>query len=264
MTKKELTTGDIIVTRAGYLGVILKEEGYILYQEIGTDWLDDFTERLMFKDNDRDSDIMEVFRDCSFVDVDEVAPLWTRYEKWHRPTVLDRRRQEKKREQARQKKMEEKRKYETELSTQAASNTEDRIYVISQYFYGNRTGTEVFRDRIDYFIRGHLGNYCPSDIADVNRKTILVPGTDNIVIVYDQTQEDHYVSVKFPAILAEDGDDYKARWGEEMKIPVSCDIPEMGLKLHTRCFACRIDEHGVLQSIQDEDIVKFIRYFPAR
>ena len=42
MTINELKTGNIVITRAGYLGVVLKDEDYILYQEIGMDYMSPF------------------------------------------------------------------------------------------------------------------------------------------------------------------------------------------------------------------------------
>ena len=77
MTKKDLMTGDIIVNRGGYLGVVLKEDDKVLYQYIGSDSLSDFNDDLTFDDEDyRDGDIMEVYRGISFLDVEnnEDAP----------------------------------------------------------------------------------------------------------------------------------------------------------------------------------------------
>lgn len=146
------------------------------------------------------------------------------------------------------------------------NTTNNSIFIISQFFYGNRTGTEVERDWVDHFLRGHISreHYSPIDVQNVVRKTVRVPGSENIVIVYDQTQEDRYVNVEFPEIYAEDGAEYLARWGEELKMHVSCEIPEIGFKIHTRCFACRMDERGVLQSLEGDDYKQFIHYFPAR
>ena len=146
------------------------------------------------------------------------------------------------------------------------NTTNNSIFIISQFFYGNRTGTEVERDWVDHFLRGHISHehYSPIDIQDVVRKIVRVPGSENIVVVYDQTQEDRYVNVEFPEIYAEDGEEYLERWGEELKMHVSCEIPEIGFKIHTRCFACRMDENGVLQSLEGDDYKQFIHYFPAR
>lgn len=146
------------------------------------------------------------------------------------------------------------------------NTTNNFIFIISQFFYGNRTGTEVERDWVDHFLRGHISreHYSPIDVQNVVRKTVRVPGSENIVIVYDQTQEDRYVNVEFPEIYAEDGAEYLARWGEELKMHVSCEIPEIDFKIHTRCFACRMDENGVLQSLEGDDYKQFIHFFPAR
>ena len=143
---------------------------------------------------------------------------------------------------------------------------ENTIFIISQYFYGNRTGTEITLDWVDHFLRGHLSRelFGPEDVQDVVRKTVRVPGPENVVIVYDQTQEDRYVNEDFPRYYAEDGADYLARWGEELKMHVSCEIPEIGFKIHTRCFACRMNECGVLQSLEENDYKQFIHYFPVR
>ena len=143
---------------------------------------------------------------------------------------------------------------------------ENTIFIISQFFYGNRTGTEITLDWVDHFLRGQLSHelFGPEDIQDVVRKIVRVPGHENIVIVYDQTQEDRYVNEEFPRYYAEDDADYLARWGEELKMHVSCEIPEIGFKIHTRCFACRMNEYGVLQSLEENDYKQFIHYFPVR
>ena len=108
MTKKDLITGDIIVTRAGHLGVVLKEQGHILYQEIGMDDLDDFNEDLTFVDEDYpDGDIMQVFRGNSFIDLNDSIPRWERDGLWNRPTAEEREAEEEKKEQERQKMIEE-------------------------------------------------------------------------------------------------------------------------------------------------------------
>lgn len=142
---------------------------------------------------------------------------------------------------------------------------EDSIFVICQYFYGNRTGTEINRNEVDYFLRGYISReyFRTEDIRDVARRIVHVPTSENIVIVYDQTQEDRYTNEEFPEIYARDGAEYLARWGEELKMHVSCEIPEIGFKIHTRCFACRIGEDGVLQSLEKDDYKHFIEYFPV-
>jgi len=140
------------------------------------------------------------------------------------------------------------------------------ISVIAQQVYGNRTGMEVSRDEVDYFLRGCLSRevYKFEDLSDMKRRIVHVPGAEYIVIVYDQTQEDRYVNVDFPEKYERLVDRYREGTGREMTMQVSCEIPEISFKIHTRCFACRMDENGVLQSLQDDDYKQFIHFFPVR
>ena len=120
---------------------------------------------------------------------------------------------------------------------------EDRIFIIAQRFYGNRTGLEVERADVDSFLLGYTSSedlLLTGEIVD--RKIVKVPGTENIVIVYDQNQENERVS-----------DGYTES--------VSCRIPEINFEIHTRCFACRIDANGKLQSLKNGDGEKLIEYF---
>ena len=263
MKKNELMTGDIVVMRSGLLAVVIRneKENYLLFQTGGWESLDDYNDDMVCE-YDPDSDAgMHVYRvpsgGISFSDYEDEEPIYERDYTWTKPT-------EEEIVAATEAARIEREAKEAELRTQAEETRKNNISIISQFYYGNRTGTEVNRDRIDYFLRGYQGNYHPDDIEDVARKTVLVPGTDNIVIVYDQTQEDRYVNVDFPERYAQDGAKYLERWGEELKMHISCEIPELGFKIHTRCFACRMDKNGVFQSLEDADIEKFIHYFPVK
>ncbi len=246
MTKNELKTGDIIVNRGGYLGVVLKEPDYILYQTIGLDFLSSFNDDLTYRDEaDSDDDIMEVFRGISFIELDDEEPIWSRDEDWHRPSREEMKEREELIEQQRQEMLESIREIEK-------SKKNDCILIVAQHFYGNRTETEIKREHIDYFINGYMADYKPEYIADCQRTIVRIPDNDNIVIVYDQTKEDKYI-----ARIIADGED-------PGHMPVSCEIPSIGFRIHTRCIACRMDEYGVFQSLQDEDFEKFIHYFPIK
>ena len=260
MKKNELMTGDIVVMRSGLLAVVIRnsKEDYLMFQNSGWESLTDYTDDMVYEyDNDA---VMQVYRvtsgGISFFDYEDEEPIYERDYSWVKPTEEMAASVEVSGIECEAK--------DTELCIQAEETRKNNISIIAQFYYGNRTGTEVNRDRIDYFLRGHQGYYRPEDIEDVVRKTILVPGTDDIVIVYDQNQEDRYVNVDFPEIYAQDGAKYLDRWGEELKMHVSCEIPEIDFKIHTRCFACRMDENGVFQSLEDADVEKFIRYFPVK
>ena len=140
--------------------------------------------------------------------------------------------------------------------------TENKIFIVAQGFYGNRTGLEIDRENINSFLRGVLPpEILPNADEIVDRKVVRVPNTENLVIVYDQTQEDEYIHVKFPNFYERHSAEYKEHTGKEMTMYVSCEIPEIGLTLHTRCFACRIDENGEFQSLENGDGQKYIEYF---
>lgn len=141
----------------------------------------------------------------------------------------------------------------------------NNIFIISQLYYGNCIGTEISRDWIDHFLRGEMSRelFGPKDVADVVRKVVRIPDTENIVIVYDQTQEDRYVNEEFPETYEREGAKYLEHTGKELKMKVTCEIPEIGFKIHTRCFACRIDMDGNLQSLERNDCGKFFHCFPT-
>lgn len=264
MTKNELKTGYIIVNRGGYLGVVIRDdEDYILYQKIGMDDLDEFHDDLTFMDEDYpNGDIMEVYRAyASFLEVehDDAHLLWQRDEEWCRPTREEIRAREEKREQEWLKHVEEMR----EQAAKAREETrKDCIDVVVQQFYGNRTAMEIGRNCIDDLLRGIVERaaFVDPDAERVERRVVHLPDAENIVIVYDQLQEDQYVNVDFPKQCAE----YREHTGKELKASVSCHIPETGFTLHSRCIACRMDENGVFQSLKSEDYGKIMACLPER
>lgn len=130
----------------------------------------------------------------------------------------------------------------------------DLIQIIAQQFYGNMTCTEILRKNIKFFLRGALDpKLFPGEDRLVKMKVVRIPNETELVVVYDQNQEDEYVNHEFPELYAREGKKYKMRWGEEMKMHVSCEIPQIGFKIHTRCFACRMDSTGEFISLKPED-----------
>lgn len=239
MTKKDLMTGDIIVNRSGYLGVILKDEDMVLYQTIGSDMLFEFNDDLTFDDEDyRDGDIMQVYRGNTFWDVDndEYAPFYQRDYFWRRPTKEEREAHENALEEERQKKL-------AKIRNSEQTKQDDKICIVAQCFYGNRTGLEIKRNDVDSFLLGYTSSVDLSLTGEtVDRKIIKVPGAENIVIVYDQNQENECIA-------------------EGCTKSVSFRISAIDFEIHTRCFACRVDDNGELQSLENGDGEKFIEYF---
>ena len=259
MKKNELMNGDIVVLSSGSVAVVIgeSENAYLLYQYGGFEYLDECYDDDLYNEMDEDM-VMQVFRSngCYGLEgVDQEVPLWERDGAWECPT-------EKEREEQHRLAVE---RHEAEFKAsleRMAEARKDMIFIVAQGFYGNRTGTEIRREEINYFLKGILSpELFPGEDKTVDRRIIKVPGSENVVIVYDQNQEDKYMNETFPEMLAKDGAEYFANTGREMKPWISCIIPEIGVELHSRCFACRIDENGEFQSLEDGDGDVFIRYF---
>ena len=122
------------------------------------------------------------------------------------------------------------------------------ILIVAQAFYGNRTVTEICEDEMDRFILGYLSNEL-TITEKIDRSIIHVPGSDNIVFVYNKYEEEK---------SREDRDRFLEEDNWEMK-PLAV-IPEMDIKLYSRCIACRLNEDGKFESLEDEDFIKFMHY----
>ena len=123
----------------------------------------------------------------------------------------------------------------------------DLITIIAQGYYGNRTMTEIRREEIDKFIAGdhstdgiQRNDYHPED-----RQVIHIPGTDNLVLIYNKFREDKWLEY--------------AR-GKEWKSKPAAVIPELGLVLYSRCIVCRMNENGELSGIEAGDTEKAVKY----
>ena len=262
MTKKDLMNGDIVVLRSGLVGVVIinGDTSYLMFQNEGWEELDDYYNDDMiapdFTEYDGEPDsIMQVYRTdygFSFSDFDEYEPIYVRDVNWLRPS------KEEMKARAKEKKEKELALIEEARKT-AKKPQKDLIFVVAQQFYGNRSGTKIERDKVDYFLHGYLDYSLKKPTTDL--KIVHVPSSEHVVIVYDQLQEDEYVNITFPKTYAEHGAEYKKDTGKELTMHVSCEIPEINFKIHTRCFACRIDHNGNLCSLLEGD-GKFVeKYF---
>ena len=133
------------------------------------------------------------------------------------------------------------------------NNRNDLIEIIAQAFYGNRTGTAISAEHVDAFILGYLDSTLFGDEeaarAAASRGVIHVPGTKDVVLLYNKDEE---------AECLEDKERYFQRDGYVLKPLAS--IPELGVELYSRCIACRMDENGKLQSLQPEDYRAVMQY----
>ena len=119
----------------------------------------------------------------------------------------------------------------------------NNIGVIMQGFYGNRTYVEIKEENIDHMLQGYTDNSMSLSFQP-DRTIVRIPGSE-CVIVYNKYQEEEQIN-KNVRWKAEDG--YEAK-------PLAF-MPEHGVEIYSRCFACRMGEDEVFQSIREEDCDK--------
>lgn len=122
------------------------------------------------------------------------------------------------------------------------------ICIISQAFYGNRTGTEIRRENIDRFILGYQTD--DFDVTEaIDRTVIHLPGSENLVLVYNKYQEEERLKVKERALRE---DNYVIK-------PLA-SISELNLEIYSRCIVCRMNADGVFESLAEGDYEIWGRY----
>ncbi len=225
-TKQDLLTGDVVVIRNGEVGVVLKENGYIVYQKNGADDLDYFNDDLSAVFDGREFDIVEVYRGyaCNFMDYSDNDLIYRREDDDYVEPVI-----------------------ETNLSMKKVLS-DNPIVIMAQAFYGNRTCTEVYLENIDRFILGYQSDEIKVT-EPIDRTIVRIPNDSNLVLVYNKYQEDEERLRKEKLLVK---DNYVLK-------PLAV-IPELDLELYSRCIVCRMNESGKLQSLQDDDYEKFIHY----
>ena len=97
MTIKDLKTGDIIIQRAGHIGLYMDRDGdgygVVIYQAGGYDAMDCFNDDLTDAVNGPEFDIMQVYRvdpgmeAISFADYTEGDLIFEREPSWTRPAT---------------------------------------------------------------------------------------------------------------------------------------------------------------------------------
>ncbi len=117
------------------------------------------------------------------------------------------------------------------------------IKVVSQAFYGNRTGTEILPEEIDQIVLGWLDKkWFLRMHKKIDRPVIKVPGTEQLVLIYNKYAEER-----------------ERQWKEELfkdrgrVLKPLAAVPELGIVLYSRCIACRMDQDGNLKSLEGED-----------
>lgn len=127
-------------------------------------------------------------------------------------------------------------------------NKKNVIEVVAQAFYGNHVSTEIKKENIDKFILGYQSNDIPVT-EPIDRTIVNVPNTDNIVIVYNKNEEEKELNRKKELLKNEN----------HVLKPLAV-IPEENIEIYSRCVVCRISETGELESLQNGDYEKFVKY----
>ena len=133
--------------------------------------------------------------------------------------------------------------------TSISQDIEEKI--LSMYAKGmttSDTGTEIRREDIDRFILGYQTD--DFDVTEaIDRTVIHLPGSDNLVLVYNKHQEEERLNVKERALRE---DNYVIK-------PLA-SIPELDLEIYSRCIVCRMNAVGGFESLGEGDSEIWDRY----
>ena len=133
-------------------------------------------------------------------------------------------------------------------TTEKASQTPDCLIILAQAFYGNRTMTEIRPEDMDRFVLGYLDSSL--EISEpIDRTVVRIPGSDNLVLVYNRYQEEERLK-EGEKLLRE----------ENYEIKPLAVIPEINLTLYSRCIALRMNEDGSFASLQEGDSRILVKY----
>ena len=81
------------------------------------------------------------------------------------------------------------------MRRQAEERRTDLISILTQAFYGNRTGTEIHRNSVDRLILRYQNDSLPIH-ESIDRTIIRVPDTEELVIIYNKYQEEKSLQEK--------------------------------------------------------------------
>ena len=86
----------------------------------------------------------------------------------------------------------------------------------------------------------------------IDRTIVRLPGTENLVLVYNKYQEEEALNSLQEFIQ-------ELRMTDSRYNPTAV-IPELGLVLYSRCIVCRMNENGELSGIEAGDTEKAVKY----
>lgn len=132
---------------------------------------------------------------------------------------------------------------------------DERIFIIAQAFYGNRTGTYMTPSGLDRFIWGCLRNEEPNEQFREGRKIVPLPESESLVIIYNEHQEKRVRMDR-----AKYAEEFRKEHGSNYTPKPTAVIPELNLEIYSRCIVCRQDPDGVFKSLEKEDGKIFSKY----
>lgn len=112
------------------------------------------------------------------------------------------------------------------------------VLVIEYHEFGY--GRWVDREKIDGFILGCV--HCTHDASLIDRTVVPLPFADNLILIYNKNLEDSQRELNEEA---------KTTLNYIAKPQVM--IPELNLKIYSRCIICRRGTDGKLESLRGED-----------
>jgi hypothetical protein len=113
------------------------------------------------------------------------------------------------------------------------------LRIMVQGFYGNRTMTEICKEDMDAFILGYMDNSLPIT-EEIDRTIVHIPNTENLVVIYNKYQEE------------------SAKNSECKSLAI---VPVNNTEIYSRCIACRMNNDGEFESLQNDDCNIIKKYF---
>ena len=240
-TVEDLKSGDIVTMRCQEMGVVLADIGVIILRSSGLCYLDEYTEDLRFNCSPEgrvpERDIMEVRRGALCpVGFEDRLPSVVLFQRGEEPE-----------EECEEESFDEAF-LEMLREVEARSEKDGALTIMIQAIYGNQTITQIEPENLDALILGYL-DYSLPVTEPIDRSFVRIPGSEELVLVYNRYREESRL---------EERDRLRREENYELK-PLAV-IPELDLRLYSRCAALRMQEDGTLTSILPGDEEVLCRY----
>lgn len=221
-TKRDLHSGDIIESRNGERGVVVLEKDCIVYQAGGLDELEIFTDDLFIDGPQREGDIFKVFHDpngpLGFNKLFGLKPVFARKD--------------------------------NEATKKRAEELNDRydktkgcvtaLVFEPCYRRCEETHISALGENID-LVMSEAPSMTVCGQLKIDRTFIPIPQAESLFVVYNRYQEKwHLENVHRELSLKHDA------------TPIVI-IPEMNLRIHSRCMLVRMGPDNKFENLRDSD-----------